>query len=45
MYGGVPPSIGFGTHGRLLQQLALDAQEPPGMTQLTPEQRGTPSES
>jgi hypothetical protein len=45
MYGGVPPSIGFGTQGRSLQQLALEAQEPPGMTQLTAEQRGTPRES
>jgi hypothetical protein len=45
MYGGVPPSTGFGTQGRLLQQLALDAHAPPGCTHVDPEQRGTPTES
>jgi hypothetical protein len=42
MYGGVPPS-GFGTHGSPLQQLALDAHEPPAGTHVAPEQRGTPT--
>jgi hypothetical protein len=45
MYGGVPPSTGFGTQGRLLQQFALEAHAPPGITHVVPEQRGTPSES
>jgi hypothetical protein len=45
MYGGVPPSTGFGTQGRLLQQLALVAQEPPAGTHATAAQRGTPSVS
>jgi hypothetical protein len=43
MYGDVPPSTGLGTQGRPLQQLALDAHEPPGITQLAPAQRGTPT--
>jgi len=32
----------LGTQGRLLQQLALDAHAPPGMTHVPGEQRGTP---
>jgi hypothetical protein len=40
MYGGVPP--GLGTQGRSLQQFALDAHEPPGMTHVRAAQRGTP---
>jgi hypothetical protein len=41
----VPPSTGFGTQGRLLQQLALVAHEPPAGTHAKAAQRGTPSES
>ena len=43
MYGGVP--LGLGTQGTPLQQFALDAHEPPGITHVAPEQRGMPSES
>jgi hypothetical protein len=32
----------LGTQGRLLQQLALDAHDPPGCTQVAAAQRGTP---
>jgi hypothetical protein len=32
----------LGTQGRLLQQLALDAHDPPGCTQVPAAQRGTP---
>lgn len=42
MSGGVDP-FGFGTHGRLLQQLALVAHAPPAATQAGGEQRGTPT--
>jgi hypothetical protein len=45
MYGGVPPSAGFGTHGSLLQQLALVAHAPPSDTHCIAAQRGTPTES
>jgi hypothetical protein len=38
--GGVPP--GLGTQGAPLQQSALEAQEPPELTQLEKAQRGTP---
>jgi hypothetical protein len=41
MYGGIPPSTGFGTHG-LPQQFALEAHDPPASTH-GPEQRGTPT--
>jgi hypothetical protein len=40
MYGGFP--AGLGTQGRSLQQFALDAHAPPGMTQVAPLHRGTP---
>jgi hypothetical protein len=40
MYGGTP--LGFGTHGRLLQQFALDAHDWPGAAQVVPLHRGTP---
>jgi hypothetical protein len=43
--GGIAPGIGFGTHGKPLQQLALEAQAPPGATHCNPAQRGTPSRS
>jgi hypothetical protein len=43
MYGGIPPSAVLGTQGRSLQQLALEAHEPPGCTQVSPAQRGTPT--
>ena len=43
MYGGVP--AGFGTHGRLLQQLALVEHDPPAATHCIAAQRGTPTES
>jgi hypothetical protein len=33
----------LGTQGRLLQQLALVAHDPPGWTQVPPAQRGTPT--
>ena len=39
-YGGVP--LAFGTHGIPLQQLALEAQAPPGFTHCGPAHRGTP---
>ena len=38
----MPPSTGFGTQGSVLQQSALEAQAPPGMTHVPGEQRGTP---
>ena len=41
MYGGVP--LGFGTHGRLLQQLALEAHAAPAGTQVPGEHLGTPT--
>jgi hypothetical protein len=41
----VPPSTGFGTQGRLLQQFALVAHEPPAITHAWAAHRGTPSES
>jgi hypothetical protein len=41
----VPPSTGFGTQGRLLQQLALVAHEPPAITHAWAAHRGTPSVS
>lgn len=44
-YGGEAFATGFGTHGALLQQLALDAHEPPAATHWAPEQRGTPAVS
>jgi hypothetical protein len=43
--GGIPPGTGLGTQGVPLQQLALDAHAPPGGTQVSPAQRGTPSPS
>jgi hypothetical protein len=39
--GGTPP--GFGTHGMLLQQSALEAHEPLAITHCAWEQRGTPT--
>jgi hypothetical protein len=39
--GGVP--FGLGTHGRALQQLALDAHAPPAGTHCAGAQRGTPT--
>jgi hypothetical protein len=41
MNGGVP--AGLGTHGMWLQQLALEAHEPPGLTHTAGEHRGTPT--
>ena len=38
----MPPSTGFGTQGSVLQQSALEAQAPPGITHVPGEQRGTP---
>jgi hypothetical protein len=43
MNGGLP--LGLGTHGALLQQFALVAQEPPAATHCAAAQRGTPTES
>ena len=41
MYGGFP--LGLGTHGRLLQQLALVVQASPAPTHCKGPQRGTPT--
>ena len=41
-YGGVPPATGLGTQGMPLQQFALEAHEPPGLTHWAAAQRGTP---
>src|SRR5450759_1070600 len=43
MNGGTPASLGFGTHGRPLQKLALDAHACPAPTHVAPAQRGTPT--
>jgi hypothetical protein len=43
MKGGVPPSIGLGTQGTPLQQLALDAHAWPGIAHWVGPQRGTPT--
>src|SRR5512146_3116993 len=43
MNGGVPPSAGLGTQGRLLQQLALVAHASPGPAHWSAAQRGTPT--
>jgi hypothetical protein len=40
---GAPPSDAFGTHGALLQQLALDAHAPPAATHWAGAHRGTPT--
>jgi hypothetical protein len=40
---GAPASLVPGTHGALLQQLALDAQAPPAETHCAGAQRGTPT--
>jgi hypothetical protein len=39
---GGPEELGFGTHGAPLQQSALEAHEPPGLTHCDSLQRGTP---
>jgi hypothetical protein len=43
VYGGLPPSIGLGTHGLPLQQSALVAQALPASPQLRLAHRGTPT--
>jgi hypothetical protein len=40
---GAPPADAFGTHGALLQQLALDAHAPPAATHCAGAHRGTPT--
>ncbi len=40
---GAPPPEGFGTHGALSQQLALDAHDPPAATHWAGAHRGTPT--
>jgi hypothetical protein len=40
--GGIPPGTGLGTHGMLLQQLALVVHAAPALTH-GPEHRGTPT--
>ncbi len=42
MYGGELKATGLGTQALLLQQLALEAQAPPGGAQVIGEQRGVP---
>ena len=40
---GAPPATAFGTQGAPLQQLALDAHEPPAAVHVAGAQRGTPT--
>jgi hypothetical protein len=44
-YGGLAPASGFGTHGAVLQQFALDAHAPPAATHAAAAHRGEPVES